>query len=56
MKLMFNPTKYQNDALFKLEIRKIFELLNLGFIDVYRYINKNRIYILGLYVWILAEK
>ena len=31
--------KYENDALFKLEIRKKFrELINLGFADVYRYI------------------
>ena len=35
--------KYENDALFKLEIRKkFFELLNLGFQDIYRYFNKNK--------------
>ena len=35
--------KYENDALFKIEIRKKFrELLNLGFTDVYRYINRNK--------------
>ena len=35
--------KYQNDALFKLEIRKKFrELLNLGFADIYRHINKHK--------------
>ena len=35
--------KYENDALFKLEIRKKFrELLNLGFADVYRYIYRNK--------------
>ena len=35
--------KYQNDALFKLEIRKKFrELLNLGFTDIYRHINKHK--------------
>jgi len=35
--------KYENDALFKLEIRKKFrELLNLGFHDVYRYLNENK--------------
>ena len=40
---VYDPTKYQNDALFKLEIRKkFFELLNLGFIDVYRHINKKK--------------
>tara|TARA_Y100001970_G_C14228075_1_gene856875 strand:- start:2018 stop:2794 length:777 start_codon:yes stop_codon:yes gene_type:complete len=35
--------KYENDALFKLEIRKKFlELINLGFHDIYRYFNKNK--------------
>ena len=35
--------KYENDALFKLEIRKrFFELINLGFHDIYRYFNKNK--------------
>ena len=35
--------KYENDALFKLEIRKKFrELINLGFVDVYRYIYRNK--------------
>ncbi len=35
--------KYQNDALFKVEIRKKFrELLNLGFVDTYRHINKHK--------------
>jgi len=34
-------TAYLNDALFKIEIRKIFrELLNYGFKDIYRLINK----------------
>ena len=34
---------YSNDALFKIEIRKIFrELLNYGFKDVYRLINKTK--------------
>ncbi len=34
--------KYEDDALFKLEIRKKFlELLNLGFHDTYRYFNKS---------------
>ena len=36
-------TKYENDALFKLEIRKKFrELVNLGFVDVYRHLNKDK--------------
>jgi len=36
-------TRYLNDALFKIEIRKIFrELLNYGFKDVYRLINKTK--------------
>ena len=35
--------RYENDALGKLEIRKKFrELINLGFVDVYRYFNKNK--------------
>ena len=34
-------TRYLNDALFKEEIRKKFrELINLGFVDIYRHINK----------------
>ena len=34
---------YLNDALFKIEIRKIFrELLNYGFKDIYRLINKTK--------------
>ena len=38
---VYNYKKYENDALFKLEIRKKFrELINLGFEDVYRYQNK----------------
>ena len=40
---VYDHTKYENDALFKLEIRKKFrELLNLGFADVYRYIYRNK--------------
>jgi len=36
-------TRYENDALFKLEIRKKFrELINLGFTDIYRHLNKNK--------------
>ena len=35
--------KYEEDALFRLEIRKkFFELINLGFHDIYRYFNKNK--------------
>tara|TARA_B100000029_G_scaffold428448_1_gene438359 strand:- start:115 stop:891 length:777 start_codon:yes stop_codon:yes gene_type:complete len=35
--------KYENDALFKLEIRNLFkELIKLGFYDTYRYFNKNK--------------
>ena len=38
---VYNWKKYENDALFKLEIRKKFrELVNLGLYDAYRYINK----------------
>ena len=35
--------RYENDALFKLEIRKKYrELINLGFHDSYRYFNKDK--------------
>tara|TARA_B100002051_G_C16698455_1_gene619550 strand:+ start:126 stop:902 length:777 start_codon:yes stop_codon:yes gene_type:complete len=38
-----NYKKYENDALFKLEIRKkFFELINFGFQDIYRYFNKEK--------------
>jgi len=40
---VYDYTKYENDALFKLEMRKRFrEIINLGFYDAYRYINKNK--------------
>ena len=40
---VYNYEKYSNDALFKIEIRKYFrELLNYGFKDVYRFINKTK--------------
>ena len=40
---VYNYKKYENDALFKLEIRKKFrELINLGFHDIYRYFNKDK--------------
>jgi len=38
---VYDYKKYENDALFKLEIRKKFrELINLGFVDAYRYLHK----------------
>ena len=38
---VYDYKKYENDALFKLEIRKKFrELINLGFNDIYRYLIK----------------
>jgi len=38
---VYDFKKYENDALFKLEIRKKFrELINLGFQDIFRYYNK----------------
>jgi len=41
---VYDHKKYKNDALFKLEIRKKYrELINLGFHDIYRYFNKNKI-------------
>ena len=40
---VYDYKKYENDALFNLEIRKKFrELINLGFQDVYRYFNKDK--------------
>jgi len=40
---VYDFKKYENDALFKLEIRKKFrELINLGFHDIYRHFNKNK--------------
>ena len=40
---VYDYKKYQNDALFKLEIRKKFrELINCGFHDIYRYFNKKK--------------
>ena len=38
-----NPKSYENDALFRLEIRKkLRELINLGFHDAYRYIHPDK--------------
>ena len=40
---VYNYKKYENDALFKLEIRKKYrELINLGFQDIFRYFYKNK--------------
>ena len=40
---VFDSTRYLDDALYKLEIRKKFrELINLGFHDVYRELNKDK--------------
>ena len=40
---VYDYKKYENDALFKLEIRKRFrELINLGLHDIYRYFNKDK--------------
>ena len=40
---VYDHKKYQNDALFKLEIRTKFnELINLGFRDVFRLFNENK--------------
>tara|TARA_Y100000590_G_scaffold182667_1_gene208168 strand:+ start:15430 stop:16206 length:777 start_codon:yes stop_codon:yes gene_type:complete len=41
---VYNHKKYENDALFKLEIRKKFRhLVNLGFHDVFRYQYKDKV-------------
>ncbi len=40
---VYDHTKYINDALFKLEMRKKFEkIVDLGFHDIYRHFNKNK--------------
>ena len=40
---VYDSKRYEDDALFRLEIRKKFrELLNYGFNDVYRYFNKKK--------------
>ena len=40
---VYDFKKFEEDALFKLEIRKKFrELVNLGFEDIYRHFNKNK--------------
>ena len=41
---VYDYKKYEDDALYKLEIRKKFrELINLGFHDMYRYFNPNKL-------------
>ena len=54
---VYDYKKYENDALFKLEIRKKFrELINLGFHDIYRYFNKiNRSILFGI-IWLVLGK
>ena len=40
---VYDSKRYENDALFRLEIRKKYrELINLGFNDIYRYFNKSK--------------
>ena len=40
---VYDSKRYENDALFKIEIRKKFrELINLGFIDVFRHLKKKK--------------
>ena len=40
---VYDYKRYENDALFKLEVRKKYrELINFGFIDVYRHFNKSK--------------
>ena len=40
---VYNPKSFEDDALFRLEIRKKFrEMINLGFNDVYRYFNETK--------------
>ena len=55
---VYDSKRYENDALFRLEIRKKYrELINLGFNDIYRHFNKSKQeYTLGLFYRLLAEK
>ena len=40
---VYDSKRYENDALFRLEIRKKYrELINFGFNDVYRFFNKRK--------------
>ena len=40
---VYNPKSFENDALFRLEIRKkLREFINLGFIDAYRHFNSTK--------------
>ena len=40
---VYNPKSFEDDALFRLEIRKkLREMINLGFYDVYRYFNETK--------------
>jgi exodeoxyribonuclease III len=40
---VYDPKRYTNDALFRLEIKKKFrEIINMGFTDIYRYLNKSK--------------
>ncbi len=40
---VYNPKSFEDDALFRLEIRKkLREIINLGFNDVYRYFNETK--------------
>ena len=40
---VYNPKSFEDDALFKLEVRKkLRELVNLGFHDIYRYFNNDK--------------
>ena len=40
---VYNPKSFENDALFRLEIRKkLREIINLGFNDVYRHFNETK--------------
>jgi len=40
---VYDYKRYENDSLFRLEIRKKYrELINLGFNDIYRYFNKSK--------------
>ena len=47
---VYNPKSFEDDALFRLEIRKkLREMINLGFNDVYRHFNETKV---GYTFWV----
>ena len=56
---VYDHSKFLNDALYKIEIRKYFrELINFGFNDIFRWLKKKQtgVHFLGLYGRVMAKK